>query len=344
MDRVLAMKKSTLIVFMLLFSSLVSAEVVLKNNPPEQYTVKKGDTLWDISGVFLKSPWKWQEIWKVNDQIENPHLIYPGDQIYLRYHNGKPYLSTSELVNGKLSPRIRKVNSFQPITAIPEEALKAFIENNRIVDSERISKMPYIVGSANGHNLLGRGDEVFVRGPLDPDFNEYHVYRKNKQYNGFLGLDSNDTEVIRVGTLQVVDRKDDLSRGLISHSNGLVKKGDFIVRSQSLKLHPLYYLAAAPEGLSGKIVSAVNPNFQISKFDGVVINLGKNEALYAGHVFNVVKAPFTIKDPRTNEDLTIDDQVVGQLMVVNVFENLSYGILLSVKDLVSVGDKLVSIN
>ena len=343
MDRVLAMKKSMLMVFILLFSSVVCADVVLKDNPPNEYTVKKGDTLWDIAGVFLKSPWKWKEIWKVNDQIKNPDLIYPHDKIFLRYHNGKPYLSMSEQGLGKLSPKVRKVDGFSPITAIPRIALEAFIENNRIVDAARVAKMPYVVGSSDGKQLIGKGDEVFVRGTLDPEFNEYHIYRKNKEYNGFLGLNSNDVEVVKVGTLDVTSRKEDVSRAVISLSRGLVKKGDFLVRSQALELQPLYYLAAGPQGLDGQIISAVGGSFQISKFDGVVINMGMNEALYAGHVFNVVKAPFVIKDPRTKENITITDQVVAQLMVVNVFENLSYGIILSIKDLVSIGDKVVSI-
>ncbi len=343
MDTVLTMKKSMLMVFTLLFSSVLSADVSLKDNPPNEYIVKKGDTLWDIAGVFLKSPWKWQEIWKVNDQIKNPDLIYPKDKIFLRYHNGKPYLTMNEHSNGKLSPRVRKVDGFSPITAIPRVALKAFIERNRIVDAQRVAQMPYIIGAANGQQLIGKGDEVFIRGTLDPDFNEYHIYRKNKEYNGFLGLDSKDIEVVKVGTLNIVDMKDDVSRAVITLSNGLVKKSDFIVRSQALNLQPVFYLAAAPQGLAGRIVSTVNNSFQIAKFDGVVIDMGKEEALYAGHVLNIVKAPFTIKDPRTNESITIDDQVLGQLMIVNVFENLSYGIILNIEDLISIDDRVVSI-
>ncbi|MEH6444642.1 MAG: LysM peptidoglycan-binding domain-containing protein [Oceanospirillaceae bacterium] len=316
---------------------------MLKEDFPDQYKVKKGDTLWDIAGVFLNSPWLWPSIWEQNHQIKNPHLIYPNDTIYLLYKNGQPYLSTTKDGVLKLSPKIRLTDRFSPITAIPREAIQAFIENNRIVEAGRINKMPYILANAGLRELISSGDEVFIKGVLDPDFNEYHIYRAGNDYGTDEGLEVKNTEIVKVGTLVIIEMQDGISKAKIIRAKGLIKKGDFLVRSQELNLKPFYYLAAAPEGVTGKILSPVNDALNISRYDGVVLNLGEADGLYPGHVFNIAKAPRQVKDPRTSKLVTIGSQVVGELMVVSVFKNLSYGIVLNAKDLISAGDYLQSV-
>ena len=115
-------------------------DALLKTGHPDEYTVKKGDTLWDISGTFLNSPWLWPEIWHVNPHIENPHLIFPGDLIKLIYLDGQPRLTlerTLKMVPGersaslngttKLSPSIRVQQAEDAITAIPLDKIDAFL-------------------------------------------------------------------------------------------------------------------------------------------------------------------------------------------------------------------------
>jgi len=321
-----------------LFCVSLSAQTILKNNHPDQYVVKKGDTLWDISGVFLKSPWLWPEIWEKNAQIKNPHLIYPSDIIFLSYRGGKPFLSLSKSNSSKLSPKTRSVNQFTPITAIPKIALQSFVVSHRIVDASRVDAMPYVLAGEGLRELIGKGDEVFLRGVLDPDFNLYHVYRVGKTYGLEQGFDSNNTEIIKVGSVEVIEKQGDITRALVTSSNGLIHKGDIIVRAQELKLRPLYYLAAGPVDVQGKVVSQVNDNFQIARYDGVVLNLGHDSGVVPGHVFNIVKAPLDVIDPKTQETVQITNQIVGNLMVVNVFDNLSYAIVLSADDTISPGD------
>ena len=255
----------------------------------------------------------------------------------------EPYLSTSKNGAGQLSPKIRAVGKFSPITAIPRVALQAFVGDHRIVDAARISKMPYVLAGAGLRELIASGDEIYIRGTLDPDFNEYHIYRIGKTYGVKDGLSTENSEIIKVGTAELLDKQGDISRAIVTESNGLVRKGDIIVRSQALNLKPLYYLAAAPQGITGKIIAAVNQAYKITRFDGVVLNVGVDTGVFPGHVFSVLKAPIQVKDPRTGEMVLISNQVIAELMIVNVFENLSYGIILNAKGIVSPGDSIIPV-
>ena len=342
MNKVHSIRNAIFIVLLVVFAPVLSAQSILKNDYPNEYIVKKGDTLWDISAVFLKSPWLWPQIWQHNSQISNPHLIYPDDIIYLRYRNGQPYLTTDKS-SSKMSPKIRTPGRFAAVSAIPKIALQSFVAGHRIVAADAAEKMPYILAGAGLRNLIASGDEVYIRGTLDPDYNTYHIYRLGRTYGAEHGLSTENTEIIKVGTLDVISKQGDISKALVTKSKGLIHKGDIIVRNNELALKPLYHLAAAPQALDGKIIAAVNDSYQIAKYDGVVINLGANSSIYPGHVFNVVKAPVQVEDPRTKELVTISNQVNAVLMVVNVFDNLSYGIVLSASDAVSPGDSLTSI-
>ncbi len=343
MSKVHAIKSVAIFAVLAFLSPLANAESNLKQSIPDEYVVKKGDTLWDIAGVFLKSPWKWPSLWENNNQIKNPHLIYPNDVIYLLYRDGKPYLSTSKQGQAKLGRKIRVVGKYTPITAIPRIALQAFVEDHRIVDAARIAKMPYVLAGAGLRELIASGDEIYIRGVLDPQFSEYHIYRIGKTYGLKDGLSSENSEIIKVGTARLLDKQGDISRAIVTESQGLIKKGDIIVRSQALHLKPLYYLAAAPQDITGRIISAVNDAYKITRFDGVVLDIGVDAGVFPGHVFSVLRAPIQIKDPRTGEMVTISNQEIAELMIVNVFESLSYGIILNAKDIVSPGDSIIPV-
>ena len=138
---------TTLIMAMLLSISSVMAEAVLLNKDvPEKYVVKRGDTLWDISGVFLQDPWMWPEIWHANQQIENPHLIYPGDTITLVYIDGVPQLVVNRSRDLKLSPEIRAMDHAEAISALPLEVIDNFLSKTRVTDDVTLRSAPYVLG------------------------------------------------------------------------------------------------------------------------------------------------------------------------------------------------------
>ncbi|MGH8729449.1 MAG: LysM peptidoglycan-binding domain-containing protein, partial [Burkholderiales bacterium] len=164
-----------------------SAEVELTDSPPDRYTVVKGDTLWDISGRFLKKPWRWPEIWQMNkEEIKNPHLIYPGDVIVLDLSGASPRLKL--LAGGKsgretikLSPTARIENiSSQAIPAIPPAAIEPFLSNPLVVEQNGLAHAPRILAPQEDRVSLGAGDKAYVSGLTNDKGNRWQIYRHGK--------------------------------------------------------------------------------------------------------------------------------------------------------------------
>ncbi len=158
-------KKQLLIVLLLIgFMATADAQVELNPSHPDTYVVQKGDTLWDISATFLKSPWLWPEIWHVNPQIENPHLIYPGDVLSLVYLDGQPKITVSRgHPTVKLGPEVRTIDHDEAIRTIPLGDIEPFLKKLRILSKEEIDAAPYIVAAEEDRYMAAPSDNVYVR-------------------------------------------------------------------------------------------------------------------------------------------------------------------------------------
>jgi len=160
-------KLHLLLIALFLFNSNLNAEIELNPSHPDTYTVQKGDTLWDISARFLKSPWVWPEVWHANPQIENPHLIYPGDIISLIYLDGKPTLQVERADRShptiKLSPEGRTISHNEAITTIPLKDIKPFLRKLRILSEEKVNNAPYVVSIEEGHLIGSKPNLLYVR-------------------------------------------------------------------------------------------------------------------------------------------------------------------------------------
>ena len=182
--------------------------VAVKPTAPQQYTVAKGDTLWDISSKFLNQPWYWPEIWHVNPQVRNPHLIYPGDVLTLFYIGGKPYIQVSGgpriAVTGtqRLSPKIRTEDLDSEDKQLPIQAIHQFIVRPRIVSRDEFAEAPYIVGSQDNRLIYGSGDLVYVRSlkNITPG-DRFSVYRKGSLLRDPVTGEQLGLEVILLGDI-----------------------------------------------------------------------------------------------------------------------------------------------
>lgn len=158
------MKRLVILTAIVLAAFTVQAQdVELREDHPREYVVQEGDTLWDIAGRFLTRPWQWPAIWDANPQIENPHLIYPGDVISLVFIDGEPRLMVNDSVR-RLSPDVRREPIEGPITTIPLDAVETFLEAPRIVSAEEYEELPYVIANNEQRALAGPGDHTYVRG------------------------------------------------------------------------------------------------------------------------------------------------------------------------------------
>jgi len=167
-----------------LTASVFADEIALRPDHPNRYVVVKGDTLWDISARFLESPWRWPEVWSFNPQIENPHLIYPGDVVALVYdESGKPMLRVERgLATVKFSPKVRATRVDKPISSIPLDAISQFLGKPRIVTKQEINNAAYVIAGTENRIIAGEGDIVYARGIVSGGDTEFTVLRIGDPY------------------------------------------------------------------------------------------------------------------------------------------------------------------
>ncbi|MGF2687388.1 LysM peptidoglycan-binding domain-containing protein [Marinobacter sp. DUT-3] len=326
---------------MLLLTSWAHAQPELRSDHPERYTVVKGDTLWDISARFLEDPWQWPEIWHVNPQVENPHLIYPGDRLALVYIDGKPRL-TKVTSNGvvKLSPKVRSEPIDTPIPAIPLDAISSFLSETRIVSAEEINGAPYVLEGEDGRIITGAGDRIYARGDKPAD--KVGIFRRSQEFRDpetgeFLGLEARS---IARGDINA-ENGDVLTLSLTKSSEE-VRIGDRLLVSEDRRLTTNFVPSSPDEELEGEMISVEGGVNQIGQFNVVAINRGEREGLKPGNVMAVLKSGNMVRDPVTNETIELPSERAGLLMVFQTYEKMSYGLILQATRPLSVGDKVTN--
>lgn len=338
------MRKSLVALLLLAAGSLAQAEVQLRDGHPQTYTVVRGDTLWDISGKFLSQPWKWPEIWKVNPQVQNPHLIYPGDVLNLVYIDGKPYLMLDRGASRgtiKLSPKVRSTPMAEAIPTIPLEKINSFLLSNRIVDSaSELSQAPYIVAGNAERVVSGAGDRIYARGDLPEGPQVYGLYRQGKSYR-----DPQTQEVLGInadyiGTGEVVAEEGDIATLLLRRTTQEVRIGDRLLPTEERAISSTFVPSEPAEAIEGVILDVPRGVTQIGQFDVVTLSKGLRDGLAEGHVLAIYKTGETVRDRISGESVKIPDERAGLLMVFRAYDKLSYALVLNATRSLAVNDKV----
>ncbi|PAV26895.1 nucleoid-associated protein YgaU [Tamilnaduibacter salinus] len=313
----------------------------LNSDHPDRYTVQKGDTLWDISSRFLDNPWYWPEIWHVNPQVQNPHLIYPGDELALVYIDGKPRV-TKVTKNGvtKLSPKVRSEPIDTPVPAIPLEAIQGFLTETRIVDEAALEGAPYILEGEEGRIITGAGDQVYARGEAPSE--NVGIFRRSQRYvdpetGEFLGLEARS-----IGNGQIEDTDGEVLTVGLTRTREEVRIGDRLLTSEDRRINTTFQPSAPENDVEGTMIAVPGGVTQIGQYDVVVINRGIREGLVPGNVLEVRKSGGQARDPYTDEIVSLPSQRAGLLMVFQSYDKLSYGLVLKATRTLSVGDRVVN--
>ena len=328
----------------LLFSLHAWADnIQLNPGHPTRYTVVKGDTLWDISGKFLQKPWQWPQIWHNNPQIENPHLIYPGDVITLTIVDGQPRLSVSRN-NGvlKLSPHIRETEHQDAIKVIPIDAIAAYLTSPKVVGKDDLDNAPYIIDFAGEYLVAAAGDRVYVRSITEPKHLAYTIYRQGETYKNpetgeILGYEA---KYIADTTLQ---RPGDPATLLITKSKSEIRIGDRLMPNQEGQVALNYFPRAPKSMISGSIISVLNGVSQIGRHDIVIVDKGSRDGLKAGHVLDIYQRGDIVRDKYSgivNETVTLPEELAGTLMIFRTFDRVSYALVMEATAAIHVLDKI----
>lgn len=296
----------------------------LVDNPPERYVVVKGDTLWDISRRFLKTPWRWPDLWGLNkDQVRNPHLIYPGNVLLLDLSGATPRLrleghgesglaaaSQGSAVGStvKLSPKARADQiSASAITSVPASSIEPFMNRPLVIDPSQFQTAPQVVATGENRVVTSAGDSVYVKGLDTASPLLWQIYRPGKTIIDPLTREVLGYEVVYLGDARVGEFGADVSTVRIIRARQEISVGDRLVQAPPADVLA-YMPRAVPAGTEGLVVSAPdNVVAEIGQRQVVVLNRGTRDGVEIGHVLALYRAGPTVRPralPRsmTNEE------------------------------------------
>ncbi len=334
--------------------------VALNPDHPDHHTVVRGDTLWGISARFLRDPWRWQEVWRINPDIQNPHRIYPGDVVFLTMQDGRPVLqvkpglaqpSTAPPPAGlrvvKLSPQVRMAGLELAIPTIPMEVISPFLLRARVVTQQEMNDAPYVVSFEEGRVSSGMGQKAYVRNLADNAGMQFGVFHQTIAYRN-PGAKKDDIlgyEAIQVAEARV-DRFGDPATLMLTASYRETLLGDRLLPMNQEEISPFLLPRAYDKSTAGKIVAVVDGVSKIGQYQVVAINLGTRDGVEPGHVFIVNQAGAQIRDNvqpvRKGEIVTLPEERAGVLLVFRPFERVSYALVVTAEKEIRQYDAIVA--
>lgn len=319
----------------------------LHPDAPAHYTVRPGDTLWDIAAHFLKDPWLWPQLWQENPQVTDPDLIYPGDRLELIYdQSGQPRLQRQGNAEIRLSPGVRISRYQEAVPAIPLEAVEPFIGRHQVFSEQQVADSAYVLGAEDSRIVTGVGDLVYVR-HAEPaaDGTRFLVYRKQQPYidprpgaeKALLGV-----ELKYIATLEQQSVAGDVAVMQVIQAREEIRDNDLVTLKDLGETPATFYPSAPSRRVQGEIISVLSGVRYGGKHTVVAINLGQSHRLVPGNVLTIRQKREPVSDSRTGELVALPLETTGKLMVFRTFRHVSYALVMEARKPIGVGDQLVS--
>lgn len=329
-------------------------EPTIKADAPNRYIVKKGDTLWDISGRYLDSPWRWKEIWATNKQIKNPNLIYPNDVLILCVIQGKTLVGVDtgegcagvekQVLGAAVNTAVTVTSTANSIPPIPWSAIQHWLDKTIIVNPNDFATTPYILASKNRNLITAAGDKVYAKGVPLLVGQRYGIYRKGEPYvepktQQIIGL-----EVTQVATGLVTDVAANgvTSLELLDSYGKEVREGDRVFVELDNAIPPVFYPKPASVNRGGMIVRVLDSISSAARGSVVAVNLGQKQGAQPGDVLTVYQKGPLVRDTIDNDTpVRLPSERSGMVMIFNTFDDISYAYVLDSELPLNVGDQLL---
>ncbi|WP_428803829.1 LysM peptidoglycan-binding domain-containing protein [Vibrio kyushuensis] len=341
------MPRAIHLIYMLFFSALMtyslsafatnSQPLSVKEGAPKTYTVVKGDTLWDISELYLDSPWLWPKLWKNNPYIDNPDLIYPGDRLTLYWINGQPVLSLKPMV--KLSPKVRMLEK-QAVPTVKESLVIPYLKSDRLLDLEALNNSSKVLGASSGKKFLTSEESLFISGSQNTEGSQkqvdWGIYRVANEYKRD---DKTMVALKRIASAKFHQTDSDLTQlKLINQRQEIwlndIALPDIIVDGESLTM--TFYPSPSPVEITANILGALNGSEYSVKNQIVIIDKGSEDQIKQGSMFKLLesgaavyekKGQFSYKDNSKRPAVRLPDSAIGSLMVIRPYQYFSLALI-----------------
>ncbi len=323
----------------------------IREDAPSSYTVQRGDTLWGISNLFLKDPWLWPEIWHVNPQLPNPHLIFPGDVLALAYGaDGSPQLSVQQGGAARLHPQLRSSPVDGPIATIPYAAIAAFLSRPSLVSEEQLRDAPRVLTFRQDHMVGGTGSEIYVRNldaPTNARYAVVHIAEPlvdpdDDHVLGYEGVYTATARVLRAG---------EPSKAILVDTARETLEGDSLIATDSEA--PIAFEVRIPQArIDGEIIAVVDDSTLVGTYQIVAINRGTRHGLAPGHVLAVDNAGDVVSDRYSRpgkwynlgssfaEKVQLPAERAGTLLIFKTYDRMSYAIIVGAVEPIAVADRI----